>query len=101
MRPMFYEKRPSAPIRSYTGTQLHCKTWDAEAALRMLMNNLDPDVAIQPEELIVYGGSGRAARNWKEYQRIVNALESLEQDETLCTCVRSQDPPPSPPRDNR
>ncbi|HUT71948.1 MAG TPA: urocanate hydratase [Desulfatiglandales bacterium] len=84
MRPMFYEKRPSAPIRSYTGMQLHCKTWDAEAALRMLMNNLDPDVAIQPEELIVYGGSGRAARNWKEYQRIVNALESLEQDETLC-----------------
>ncbi|MBA7677054.1 Urocanate hydratase [subsurface metagenome] len=84
MRPMFYEKRPSAPIRSYTGTQLHCKTWDAEAALRMLMNNLDPDVAIQPEELIVYGGSGRAARNWKEYQRIVNALKSLEQDETLC-----------------
>jgi len=84
MRPMFYEKRPSAPIRSYTGTQLHCKSWDAEAALRMLMNNLDPDVAIQPEELIVYGGSGRAARNWKEYQRIVNALESLEQDETLC-----------------
>jgi urocanate hydratase len=81
---MFYEKRPSAPIRSYTGTQLHCKTWDAEAALRMLMNNLDPDVAIQPEELIVYGGSGRAARNWKEYQRIVNALKSLEQDETLC-----------------
>ena len=84
MRPMFYEKKPSAPIRSYTGTQLHCKSWDAEAALRMLMNNLDPDVAIQPEELIVYGGSGRAARNWKEYQRIVNALKSLEQDETLC-----------------
>ncbi len=50
----------------------------------MLMNNLDPDVAIQPEELIVYGGTGRAARNWKEYQRIVNVLKILEKDETLC-----------------
>ena len=48
------------------------------------MNNLDPDVAIQPEELIVYGGTGRAARNWKEYQRIVNALKTLKKDETLC-----------------
>ena len=48
------------------------------------MNNLDPDVAIQPEELIIYGGTGRAARNWKEYQRIVHALKTLKKDETLC-----------------
>ncbi|MGR3309954.1 MAG: urocanate hydratase, partial [Candidatus Brocadiales bacterium] len=58
--------------------------WDSEAALRMLMNNLDPNVAIQPEELIVYGGTGRAARNWREYNRIVKALKSLKDDETLC-----------------
>lgn len=83
-RPMYYEEKPSWPIKAPTGTQIQCRTWDAEAALRMLMNNLDPDVAIQPEELIVYGGSGRAARNWREYNRIVKALKRLEQDETLC-----------------
>ncbi|MFQ5963456.1 MAG: urocanate hydratase [Candidatus Scalinduaceae bacterium] len=83
-RPMFYEERPEFPIRAYTGTVLHCKNWDSEAALRMLMNNLDPNVAIQPEELIVYGGTGRAARNWREYNRIVKALKSLKDDETLC-----------------
>ncbi|MDO8142280.1 MAG: urocanate hydratase, partial [Candidatus Brocadiales bacterium] len=83
-RPMFYEFRPQLPIRAQRGTTLTCKNWDSEAALRMLMNNLDPDVAIQPEELIVYGGTGRAARNWKEYQRIVNALKTLKKDETLC-----------------
>ena len=83
-RPMFYEFRPQSPIKSPRGTTLTCKNWDSEAALRMLMNNLDPDVAIQPEELIVYGGTGRAARNWKEYQRIVNALKTLKNDETLC-----------------
>ena len=80
---MFYEFRPQSPIKSPKGTTLTCKNWDSEAALRMLMNNLDPDVAIQPEELIVYGGTGRAARNWKEY-RIVNALKTLKKDETLC-----------------
>ena len=84
IRPMYYEDRPSWPIKAPTGTARQCRTWDAEAALRMLMNNLDPDVAIQPEELIVYGGAGRAARNWKEYRRIVNALKGLEEDETLC-----------------
>jgi len=83
-RPMFYEFRPEAPIRAQTGTALTCSNWDSEAALRMLTNNLDPAVAIQPEELIVYGGAGRAARNWKEYRRIVNALQSLKKDETLC-----------------
>lgn len=81
---MFYEKRPEGNIRAFTGRELHCKNWDAEAALRMLMNNLDPDVAVSPSELIVYGGSGRAARNWKEYSRIVRALQTLENNETLC-----------------
>ncbi len=83
-RPMYYEERPSWPIKAPTGTQVQCRTWDAEAALRMLMNNLDPGVAVQPEELIVYGGSGRAARNWREYNRIIKALRGLEADETLC-----------------
>jgi len=81
---MFYECRPQMPIKAPRGATLTCKNWDSEAAMRMLMNNLDPDVAIQPEELIVYGGTGRAARNWKEYQRIVNVLKILEKDETLC-----------------
>ncbi len=84
IRPMFYEERPEFPIRAHTGTDLQCNNWDSEAALRMLMNNLDPNVAIQPEELIVYGGTGRAARNWREYNRIVKALKSLKDDETLC-----------------
>ncbi len=83
-RPMFYEFKPQTPIQSPTGTTLTCKNWDSEAALRMLMNSLNPDIATQPEELIIYGGTGRAARNWKEYQRIVHALEALEKDETLC-----------------
>jgi urocanate hydratase len=83
-RPMYYEQRPAWPIKAPTGTKVQCRTWDAEAALRMLMNNLDPNVAVQPEELIVYGGSGRAARNWREYNRIVKALRGLEPDETLC-----------------
>ena len=83
-RPMHYEERPDGDIKAYTGTKLHCKNWDAEAALRMLMNNLDPQVAINPGELIVYGGAGRAARNWTEYNRIVRTLKTLEEDETLC-----------------
>jgi urocanate hydratase len=83
-RPMYYEEKPKGSIKAYSGMKLHCKNWDAEAALRMLMNNLDPHVAINPDELIVYGGSGRAARNWREYNRIVNALQTLENNETLC-----------------
>jgi urocanate hydratase len=83
-RPMYYEERPKGDIKAYTGTKLHCRNWDAEAALRMLMNNLDPEVAIHPSELIVYGGTGRAARNWTEYNRIVRTLKTLEDDETLC-----------------
>jgi len=72
-----------APITAPTGTTLSCKGWHQEAALRMLMNNLDPAVAERPEELIVYGGGGKAARNWECYERIVATLKRLENDETL------------------
>jgi urocanate hydratase len=70
-------------IRSPRGRELTCKGWPQEAALRMLMNNLDPEVAEDPEHLIVYGGSGRAARSWAAFDAIVAALTSLERDETL------------------
>jgi len=70
-------------IRAPRGTSLTCKGWPQEAALRMLMNNLDPDVAERPEDLIVYGGSGKAARNWPAFDAIVRVLTSLEHDETL------------------
>ena len=70
-------------IRSPTGTKLSAKSWLTEAPLRMLMNNLDPSVAERPEELVVYGGIGRAARNWEAYDQIVASLKSLEHDETL------------------
>jgi len=70
-------------IRAPRGTKLSCKGWQQEAALRMLMNNLDPDVAEDPANLIVYGGSGKAARSWPDYDRIVRALHALENDETL------------------
>jgi len=70
-------------IKAPTGTKLKCKGWIQEAAMRMLMNNLDPEVAEKPEELIVYGGSGKAARNWQAFEAIINSLENLENDETL------------------
>ncbi len=73
----------STIIKAPHGTTLSCKGWHQEAALRMLMNNLDPDVAEKPDELIVYGGTGRAARNWPAFQAIVRSLQSLENDETL------------------
>ena len=71
------------PIRAPRGTAISCKGWHQEAALRMLMNNLDPEVAERPEELIVYGGGGKAARDWASYHRIVETLRRLENDETL------------------
>ena len=71
------------PMRAARGTVLSCKGWQQEAALRMLMNNLDPDVAEKPEDLIVYGGRGKAARNWNCLQAIIESLKSLENDETL------------------
>ena len=70
-------------IRAPRGTKLNTKGWGQEAALRMLMNNLDPEVAEKPEELIVYGGTGKAARNWEAFWNIVKALKELENDETL------------------
>jgi urocanate hydratase len=70
-------------ITAPRGTTLSCKGWHQEAALRMLMNNLDPDVAERPEDLIVYGGGGKAARDWESYHRIVQTLRRLENDETL------------------
>ncbi|UHA73657.1 urocanate hydratase [Paenibacillus sp. 481] len=70
-------------IRAARGNELSCKGWVQEAALRMLMNNLDPDVAERPEELVVYGGIGKAARNWASYDAIVRELQRLESDETL------------------
>ena len=73
----------SRKIKAPTGTKLTCKNWQAEAAMRMLMNNLDPDVGEKPEELIVYGGSGKAARNWECYDAIVETLKSLNDDETM------------------
>jgi urocanate hydratase len=70
-------------IRAPHGTTLTCKGWQQEAALRMLMNNLDPDVAERPEDLVVYGGTGKAARSWEDYHVIVRELRRLENDETL------------------
>jgi urocanate hydratase len=74
---------PTRVIRPATGTKLSAKSWLTEAPLRMLMNNLHPDVAERPEELVVYGGIGRAARDWESYDKIVETLRRLEDDETL------------------
>src|SRR3984957_9165190 len=71
------------PIHAPRGSQLTCKGWAQEAAMRMLMNNLDPEVAEHPDQLIVYGGSGRAARSWDAYAAIIKTLQDLENDETL------------------
>ena len=70
-------------VRAPRGTELSCKGWQQEAALRMLMNNLDPDVAERPDDLVVYGGIGKAARDWPSFDAIVGALRALEHDETL------------------
>src|SRR5207253_2456295 len=70
-------------VRAPRGTELSCRGWEQEAALRMLMNNLDPDVAERPDDLVVYGGTGRAARSWEAFDAIVASLKSLGSDETL------------------
>jgi urocanate hydratase len=75
--------RPYTPVRAPHGTELSCKSWFTEAPLRMLMNNLDPEVAEDPERLVVYGGSGKAARTWKDFDATCEALRSLGDDETL------------------
>ncbi|MDQ6633719.1 MAG: urocanate hydratase, partial [Gemmatimonadota bacterium] len=71
------------PVRAPRGREISCKGWQQEAALRMLMNNLDPDVAERPDELVVYGGTGRAARSWEAFDAIVASLRALGDDETL------------------
>ena len=70
-------------IKAPTGSTLHCKNWVAEAAYRMLQNNLDPEVAERPEDLVVYGGIGKAARNWESFDKILECLKNLEEDQTL------------------
>ena len=71
------------PFRAPRGKEISCKGWQQEAALRMLLNNLDPEVAEKPEDLVVYGGTGKAARNWDCFHAIVKSLRALENDETL------------------
>ncbi|MDN6400972.1 MAG: urocanate hydratase, partial [Brachybacterium sp.] len=71
------------PVRAARGTTLSAKSWQTEAPLRMLMNNLDPEVAERPDDLVVYGGTGRAARSWEAFDAIVETLQDLEDDETL------------------
>ena len=73
----------TSTIRAPRGTEISCKGWHQEGALRMLMNNLDPEVAERPEDLVVYGGTGKAARNWESFWAIVSALQGLDDDETL------------------
>ncbi|OIH83411.1 urocanate hydratase [Arthrobacter sp. UCD-GKA] len=79
----FTQHDPSRVIRAPRGTKLTAKSWQTEAPLRMLMNNLDPEVAERPEDLVVYGGTGRAARSWEAYDAIIKTLTDLEEDETL------------------
>src|SRR5215469_15693246 len=70
-------------VRAPRGRQMSCRGWHQEAALRMLMNNLDPEVAERPDDLVVYGGAGKAVRNWPAFHAIVRSLRSLANDETL------------------
>src|SRR6187401_3316214 len=77
------DARGPRTVRAPRGLSLSCKGWQQEAALRMLMNNLDPDVAERPGDLVVYGGSGKAARNWECFDAIVRSLKALGNDETL------------------
>ncbi|MCH2147226.1 MAG: hypothetical protein MK073_05365, partial [Phycisphaerales bacterium] len=74
---------PKRVISAPRGSEMSCKSWQAEAAMRMLMNNLDPEVAERPDDLVVYGGRGKAARNWESYDAIIKSLQDLEVDETL------------------
>src|SRR5688500_2280875 len=70
-------------VRAPRGTEISCRGWQQEAALRMLMNNLDPDVAERPDDLVVYGGTGRAARSWDAFDAMVRTLRTLADDETM------------------
>src|SRR3954468_300004 len=71
------------PLKAARGNEITCKAWPQEAAMRMLMNNLDEEVAERPRDLVVYGGTGRAARSWEAYHAIVRTLKDLNDDETL------------------
>src|SRR5438445_1392028 len=79
----FTRSDPSRLIRAPRGSAISCRSWQTEAAMRMLMNNLDPEVAERPGELVVYGGIGRAARDWQCFDKIVEVLKRLESDQTL------------------
>jgi urocanate hydratase len=81
--PRLLGEPPAEPVKAPRGPNRSCRGWHQEAALRMLMNNLDPEVAERPQDLVVYGGTGRAARSWPAFHAIVRSLRSLEQDETL------------------
>ncbi|MDH3924780.1 MAG: urocanate hydratase [Xanthomonadales bacterium] len=83
VNPQNYKAAGRSPIHAPTGSSISCVGWHQEAAMRMLMNNLDPNVAEKPDELIVYGGTGKAARNWECYDRIIQTLTRLKNDETL------------------
>ena len=83
VNPQKYKAPGRSPIHAPKGTEISCAGWHQEAAMRMLMNNLDPDVAEKPDELIVYGGTGKAARNWDCYDKIIQTLKRLQNDETL------------------
>jgi len=76
-------KAVARTIRAPHGSTLHCANWLIEAAYRMIQNNLDPDVAERPEDLVVYGGIGKAARNWECFEQILRSLQALQPEETL------------------
>src|ERR1043165_2630910 len=76
-------RAPARPVKAPTGTMLHCRNWLIEAAYRMLQNNLDPAVAENPDALVVYGGIGKAARDWVCFEQILESLKKLGKDETL------------------
>ena len=80
---MTNDRRNTRTVRSPTGSELHCRSWQTEGAFRMIQNNLDPEVAENPHELVVYGGIGRAARTWSDFDRILDALRGLDDDRTL------------------
>src|SRR2546428_13984880 len=80
---MEMEGRPLKPVRAPRGRTLHCRSWQTEAPFRMIQNNLDPEVAEDWKNLVVYGGTGRAARSWPAFRAILKALRSLRVDETL------------------
>src|SRR5438309_8292461 len=83
MQTLVSEKLDISKIKTPVGNKISCKGWIQEAALRMFHNNLDPDVAERPEDLVVYGGTGKAARNWASFDAITRELTTLDGDETL------------------